>query len=193
MLGATHVSQVPESGWLDWIVQFTRAIRIVPFEHPRPSPWTGIEPRSLILRRTGACFQSGDQDSAEQAPEYFRCASALQRIAKGNGAERFPRDGRRVESGEFSVRVVALEVDSTAQRLGQTGHLLPSLWIVVDIAVALPVSDGLHERCDSVAQVQGHRLTRGRYGVRGRGSVGSRDGIGLGGIRQVDCRLREWE
>ena len=90
MLGATHVSQVPESGWLDWIVQFTRAIRIVPFEHPRPSPWTGIEPRSLILSWIGACFRSGDQDSAEQAPESFRFASALQRIAKGNGGREIP-------------------------------------------------------------------------------------------------------
>ena len=66
--------------------------------------------------------------------------SGPREIAKGNEEGRFPREDGGVDSGESSIWVIPLEVDATAQRLGQAGHLLPSLWIVVDIAVALPVS-----------------------------------------------------
>src|SRR5208337_1917127 len=61
-----------------------------------------------------------------------------------------------------SIGVARLEIDSISQRLGQAGHFLPCLWIVMDIAVALPIPDGFHERCDGVAQMQGDGLAGGR-------------------------------
>ncbi len=63
----------------------------------------------------------------------------------------------------------------------------------MDVAVALPVADGLHERCDGVAEVERDGLAGGGRGVRGGGGVGGLHGVGLGGVGQVERGLGEGE